>query len=458
MVNRNIFFVAVGGRNHTPGGVLDAILLEDGISGLMLEDGISAILLENEQAASSWVLTNGTHAAHLDIDFVNDQAWVYPSEEAISDVLTCDRNTPSLAYYTKADGTLTTFAPDTLRYGTNGLLVEEARTNLFLQSQTFNNASWNLGNSTVGTNVIAAPDGTVTADSLIPNAGTSQPYFNQQPSVSNTTAYTYSFYVKNGTLGNNWISIDIGLGSAFRAWFNLATGVAGSTAGSPTSTAITALADGWYRIEMTLTTDGTVSDSYLVARGADGSTANITGDGTSPAYYVWGAQLEAGAFATSYIPTTTASVTRAADVVTFASQSWLLDNGTGTYYTQARSAATAITANARIWGATTKTTISIDGQNDNKAVTYNGSSALTATAGSGLWSTGSKAAAACDGTTRTLCMNAGTVTSDSASFGTIGTIYIGSDNGSGNFFCGYIPRLSYWPRRLSNSDLQTLTT
>src|SRR5688572_8607654 len=104
----------VGGANKTPGGVLNALLMEDGIFGIMLEND-DAILLERAQPG--WVITSGANIPVLDIDFVNNRAYNAPFSVSIASLLTCTR--ASTGYYTWADGTLTSFAVDTLRYGTN---------------------------------------------------------------------------------------------------------------------------------------------------------------------------------------------------------------------------------------------------------------------------------------------------------------------------------------------------
>ena len=120
--------------------------------------------------------------------------------------------------------------------------------------------------------------------------------------------------------------------STFGAYFNLSTGAIGATAAGTTATA-TPVGNGWYRCSVTATTAATASGSarILLANADNGQT--YTGDGYS-GIYIWGAQLEAGAFATSYIPTVASQVTRAADSASMTGtnfSSWY-NAGEGTMY------------------------------------------------------------------------------------------------------------------------------
>jgi hypothetical protein len=194
-----------------------------------------------------------------------------------------------------------------------GLLVEEDRTNLLRQSQTFQTA-WTVARSSVSADAITAPDNLMTGDKLVEDTTASNTHFVNQSVALSALVYTYSVYLKAGE--RTWARVTLLDGAAtFGAYFNLSTGAIGALAGGATA-AISSVGNGWYRCSITTTTataTATGNARVILATGNNGQT--YTGDGTS-GIYIWGAQIEAGASATSYIPTTTAAVTRNADVAT----------------------------------------------------------------------------------------------------------------------------------------------
>jgi hypothetical protein len=200
-----------------------------------------------------------------------------------------------------------------------GLLVEESRENLVLYSEGFDDASWVKSQSSISDNTEIAPTGSMTADSLIENTSpASQHYTTQSITITANTLYTATVYVK----ANTRFSIRFGfLNSALSngafAHFNASTGVISTetTAGDASSVSygMTDVGSGWYRCRVSCIVDSSSTTGRIFIGLVDGSNnANYTGDGTS-GIYIWGAQLEAGAFPTSYIPTEGAAVTRGAD-------------------------------------------------------------------------------------------------------------------------------------------------
>jgi len=201
---------------------------------------------------------------------------------------------PRLDYYTSG-GTA----------GCPALLVEPAATNALSYSEEFDNAAWGKSAMTVSTGTTAlftAPDGTTNADKIIATSGNVAHNINRSGIAS--AAYTFSVFAKAGE--ESAISLWL-RGASVRAEFNLVSGTVSNI--TTTSARIENYGNGWYRCTVYDSTAGTTAHVY--GRGG----AAYAGNG-SDGFYLWGAQLETGSVATSYIPTTTAAVTRNADVIT----------------------------------------------------------------------------------------------------------------------------------------------
>ena len=197
-----------------------------------------------------------------------------------------------------------------------GILIEEQRVNLLVRSEEFDTASWGKVNLSTTANTTTAPSGAVTADSIIENT-TVNAYHQTSQSFTSTAATTYSFSVFLKANGRDTATIMLGAGANFVFFaFNLATATVGTVqyAGSTWSNgtaSITNFNNGWYRCVISGLVSNAASYAAVVEIN-EGANRQYTGNGTS-GLFVWGAQLEAGAFATSYIPTVASQVTRAAD-------------------------------------------------------------------------------------------------------------------------------------------------
>jgi hypothetical protein len=193
------------------------------------------------------------------------------------------------------------FDYDPLTLAAKGLLIEEQRTNLLTYSADFTNAAWTKIQATVSGNTTLAPDGTTTADTLVGSTNNTVK-FTAQTGLASTTG-TFTVYAK--AAGETVISLWL-VGATVGASFTL-TGSGSTALLGATSSSITPVGNGWYRCTVQHNSATTTAHIYL----RTGS--SFTGDGTS-GVFLYGAQLEAGSFATSYIPTVASQVTRSADV------------------------------------------------------------------------------------------------------------------------------------------------
>jgi hypothetical protein len=195
-----------------------------------------------------------------------------------------------------------------------GLLVEEARSNLFTRSEDFGTTWFNQNSSETPSSDIA-PDGTNNAWELkdtIDSVNVTHQIV-ESINLTSATTYTISVFIKANTLPRVLLvlsgSVSFSSGPKVGT-YNLQTGqIVSNTTG--TTAQIISYPNGWYRCILSVTADGT-GGAFIAIRLDDGTANSYTGDGTG-SILIWGAQLEAGAFPTSYIPTSGSTVTRTAD-------------------------------------------------------------------------------------------------------------------------------------------------
>jgi hypothetical protein len=247
------------------------------------------------------------------------------------------------AYRTNASGILESVASGVPRLdypalgGCPSLLVEPAATNLILRSEEFDNAAWfpfNLNafgsGSVANTSGTLDPYGTNVADYIQENTAAAAHSLIAifAGNVSGTT-YTLSVFAKAAE--RNIVNLLNNAGGGGQANFNLTTGVA--TLINGVSASMQNFGNGWYRCILTYTSSINGNHNLQVRICDAAGNTSYTGTGTS-GLTVFGAQLETGSVATSYIPTVAATATRNADVISKTGVSGFIGQSEGYLYAE----------------------------------------------------------------------------------------------------------------------------
>lgn len=413
---------------------------------------------------------------------------LYPGVSAWNTAIAATFSRSSTASYTNSGGLLTQAASNALRFDYDpitmlpkGILLEGASTNNIIQSNDFSavTGAWIGSGGVIGTRVQNAtgPDGVSNSAFTLTNAsgtGIHRITNNTNIPVSSGATYTFSIYGKaatdrylflaygNNSLANNYITavFDLGAGAG-----NATQTATGSSSGTISSATLSVGPNGFFRA--TLVGSITATGAFVDIGFADAATANtvntfgeVIGSGDTGTLIVYGAQLEQLPFASSYIPTTSGTVTRAADSYTSTALTPLL-SGTGSSYAKVIGL-NGYQANnfGRIISYTGNAVDTLEQDSSTTGSINNGTTALTFTiGGGGTWSGGTvKAMSSYDGTGRSVAANNGTVATDAntQSAGT-GNAQIGA-SGIGNATWGNYAQIGAWNIRASNSELQRLTT
>ena len=384
---------------------------------------------------------------------------------------------PSAAAY---NGPRLDYDPATL--AAKGLLIEEQRTNLLVHSAAFNDAAWNkaLGTTTatITANAGTAPDGSTTADLIYPAATGIAAAVQSLTTPAASLPLTASCCFKASGIGFAYIQLN-GTGGTVVATsitVNLSTGAVGTIqalAGggiTSASASVSSLGNGWYRLTLSGVLHPTNTGWAVYYGPCDAQdTRNVTASGSN-GVLIWGAQLEAGSFATSYIPTGSATATRSADVASVATSAFPFSASASTlvasfskFVTSSRGGVAALAGSS---GALPNS-LTIDAQNDAKMRAFsdvnNTNPYLNTDVGTYTANTTQKLAiayaennanAAANGTAGTTDTSAGLpVGIDLLQLGAIKQTTVAAST----FLNGHIRQITYLPRRLSNAELQART-
>jgi hypothetical protein len=342
------------------------------------------------------------------------------------------------------------FDHDPVTLASRGLLIEESRTNFAPNSQ--NLSSWSFSNATLGS-ATTAPDGSNTANAVSFQSSTSSPQFYSfvatlgMFTVTAGQQYTVSFYVKAAT--NTLINIYInGRSSALN---NIGVQVNVTTS--------------WTRVTFTATASANDSGLFaVIGTGVITFAANPPSVLSARTIEIWGAQLELGSFPTSYIPTTTASVVRSADVCSITTAGWS-NAGNDTMIAEyfIRNTPPANTTILEGSPAVSWMTLALTGASGQRNLYRHGA---TNTRFDGITVDNSISLTSINKTALTsgeqLALNGSlnqTVLIDPGQSDISTSLSIGSrGNGNTLFLNGNIASIRYYKKRLPNAKLQSLTT
>ena len=394
----------------------------------------------------------------------------------------------STATYFDANGMLQTAASGAARFDHNpttgeslGLLIEEQRTNLVLQSENIS-TTWANSNGTRTTDIIVSPDGLLNGDAFIENTVDGVHGIDQAITTSASTTYSFSVYAKEVDGAKRYLRLSMSSTASVSLWsaatYDLAIGSVTSTdaagGGAVTSTAITAVGNGWYRCTLTGNIGANTDMRMLVTPSSSATiyTPNgrgrhsYTGDGYS-GIYIWGAQLEVGAFPTSYIPTVASQVTRSADAASMTGanfSSWYRQDEGAVYLDYKTSGQKNSLRVASVSDGTGSNKMdfaiaSAGGAGPYLFVVANGTNQVTTNAGTYTSNTNYKWAGAYKINNYAWSKDGGSVISDTdALVPVVNQLRIAQDGAGGNPFNGHIRKIAYYPKRLTNAELQGLTS
>ena len=377
----------------------------------------------------------------------------------------------SVGTFFDAAGVLQTASNDVPRFdhdpatgASRGLLIEESRQNLFERSKEFDNAYWTKINTTVTANAVAAPDGTITADAVfetVDNAG----HVVLKVIFATDSVCTLSVFAKAN--GRSKFALQVGGEQTANFDLTAVTATPVAPTGSP-SASIQSVGNGWFRCSATR--QSTVNGNAIIVLLDNSGNVDYVGN-ASLGMYFWGAQAEAGAFPTSYIPTTTAAVTRSADSAVVTPISSFYNASEGTLFAEVRPKSATlqpdvprVVVNLNSNSGSEQITIAQNNANDSMlfvAYILAGGGSPEMTGGSLITTTTQKVCAAYKQSDFAASFNGGAVDAETSGNVPSGIthMHIGMRPEAGTgALSGHIRKVAYYPRRLSNALLQSLTT
>ena len=353
------------------------------------------------------------------------------------------------------------YDPTTL--AAKGLLIEGSAINILLQSESLGSSPWSAQNGATATNVsITNPANGSTSTRITTGSGSNA--IAQTPTYAGSSAHTLSIWVRSGT--STRLNIGIYSGGFVTGTISVISGSA-TVSGTDFFT-VTNLTSTWTRLQIVYTTLSAGTVLIYPDTASPGASLNL---------YAWGAQLETGTSASSYIPTTTAQVTRNPDLALMTStnfSSWFTGGTTGTFFVDWHGGVRGITSTIRtVISTNDQTTKHLHLQQASAAgvlkVADFGAAHSVSTANTITSGARTKGAFNFDGSTSTvnLCLNGSTVaTSTAIAFSVAPTwLVLGGTSTTGTTLTdlttvlnGSIRQIKYYPTALTSAQLIAMTT
>lgn len=388
------------------------------------------------------------------------------------------------AMFTGSNGLLQTASTNVMRFdydpvslAPKGVFLESSATNITPHSNDLTSPAWVKTGTAIASGAATSPDGTTDAFSFTGSGGNTNHILNLSTGIgtptSASTNYTTSFYVKNSTM--NFVSLVFTSNSDSAGWvaavYDLTNGTVSQTAHGADGAlfgggTITNAGSGWYRISVSGNL-GANTDGTMLIQGAGAATGNsfggfglLTYNDTGNVFYLFGAQLESGTFASSYIATTTATAVRAADL--FSSGNFGLSTSLTLLAETTIVPSGAISATQRLFGSGLNADAPMFIATNTILDTFNQILGSTGTSlGSGSFS-GGKVASAVAGSSslRRVSANQSAASGDSQALfsGAPATLFIGMDNGGNNEINSDMNRIGAWYGTVATgAQLQALT-
>jgi hypothetical protein len=257
----------------------------------------------------------------LPFDFTRSSSATRVNKDGLIEVV--GSNKPRVDYLNNADG---------------HLLLEPSRTNEVINSSFYPNTYWGTQSSTITlSSNSSAPNGdSEVAKLTIDATGTFRGLRKTGPSAWNSKTITLSTFVKYINSDYIFFYTINAVGGTNGVWFKISDGTIGTTQGAWSNVKIEDYGNGWYRCSANVTFNA-LGTSYFYILNADNDANQNSTVGNE--MYIYGAQVEEGSYATSYIPTSGSAVTRAADNCNNGANEQVINSAEGVLYFEGSSIA-----------------------------------------------------------------------------------------------------------------------